>query len=77
MVFLKEFFTKVDFEKNQQTTKKYENYPGGKELDNGFVCRLVINMVQPNLCVTLHLTFMPLVPGPSTIYNISRGTSAF
>ena len=24
-------FEKVDFEKNQQTTKKLENYPGGKE----------------------------------------------
>ena len=30
MVFLKYFFDKVDFEKNQQTTKKHENFPGGK-----------------------------------------------
>ena len=29
-MFLKEFFEKVDFEKNQQTTK---NYPEGKALD--------------------------------------------
>ena len=29
---LKEVFEKVDFEKNQQTTKEYENYPEGKEL---------------------------------------------
>ena len=26
MVFLKEFFEKVDFEKNQQTTKKHEKF---------------------------------------------------
>ena len=27
MVFLKEFFKKVDFEKNQQTTNKHEKLP--------------------------------------------------
>ena len=27
MVFLKEFFKNVDFEKNQQTTKKHEKFP--------------------------------------------------
>ena len=27
MVFLKEFFQKVNFEKNQQTTKKHEKLP--------------------------------------------------
>ena len=27
MLFQKEFFEKVDFEKNQQTTKKHENFP--------------------------------------------------
>ena len=32
MVFLKIFFEKVDLEKNQQTAKKYKNFPGGKEL---------------------------------------------
>ena len=32
MVLLKEFFEKVDFEKNQQTTKRMENYPVGEEL---------------------------------------------
>ena len=31
MVFLKQFFEKVDFEKNQQTTKSMENYPVCKE----------------------------------------------
>ena len=31
MVFLKEFFEKVDFEKNQQTAKKH--YPLSKELN--------------------------------------------
>ena len=30
MVFLKEFFEKADFEKNRQTTKKDENFPGGR-----------------------------------------------
>ena len=32
VVFLKEFIEKVDFEKNQQMTKKHEKFPGGKEL---------------------------------------------
>ena len=32
MVFLKDFFQKVDFEKHQQTTKSMQNYPVGKEL---------------------------------------------
>ena len=27
MIFLKEFFQKINFEKNQQTTKKHENLP--------------------------------------------------
>ena len=27
MVFMKEFFEKADFEKNQQTTKKHEKFP--------------------------------------------------
>ena len=31
MVFLKEFFKKVDIEKHQQTTKSMKNYPVGKE----------------------------------------------
>ena len=30
MVFLEEFFDKVDFEQNQQTTKKHKNYPAGR-----------------------------------------------
>ena len=33
MVFLKEFFEKIDFEENQETTKSMKNYPVGKELD--------------------------------------------
>ena len=36
MVFLKEFFWKVDFEKNQQTTKKHENFP------SSLPCHLVL-----------------------------------
>ena len=32
MVYLKEFFEKVDFEKCQQLTKSMPNYPEGKEL---------------------------------------------
>ena len=34
MIFLKEFFEKVDFEKNQQTTKSMINYTGCKEFIN-------------------------------------------
>ena len=33
MVFLEEFFEKVDFEKNQQTTKKHEKFPGGQRVN--------------------------------------------
>ena len=32
MICLKEFFEKVDFEKNQQTTKSMKKYPTYKEL---------------------------------------------
>ena len=31
ILFLKEFFEKVDFEKNQQTTKKREKFPRDSE----------------------------------------------
>ena len=37
MVFLKEFLEKVDFEENQQTTKKHEKFPRGqivKDIEN-------------------------------------------
>ena len=44
MVFLKEFFKKVDFEKNQQTTKMHENYQLGK---GGFCTyAIVINLMN-------------------------------
>ena len=33
MLFLKEAFEKVDFEKHHQTTKSLKNYPIGKELN--------------------------------------------
>ena len=32
MVFLKEFFEKVDFEKISRRQRSRQNYPGGKEL---------------------------------------------
>ena len=35
MVFLNEFFGKVDFEKNQQTTKKHEQFPRGQRVKVG------------------------------------------
>ena len=34
MVFLKEFFKKIDFEKNQQTTKKHEKLPSRQRVKN-------------------------------------------
>ena len=37
MVFLKEFFEKVDFEKNQQTTKKHEKLPSRQRVNGGFL----------------------------------------
>ena len=33
MVFLKEFFEKVDFEKINRQQKSMKNFPGGKELN--------------------------------------------
>ena len=36
MVFLKDFFEKVDFEKNQQTTKKHKKFPRGQRV-KGFI----------------------------------------
>ena len=36
MVFLKEFFEKVDFEKIQQTTKKHEKFPREQRVKGGF-----------------------------------------
>ena len=33
MVFLKEFFEKFDFEKNQQMTKKHKNLPRRQRVD--------------------------------------------
>ena len=36
MVFLKEFFEKVDFEKNWQTTKKHEKFPRGQRVKTGW-----------------------------------------
>ena len=32
MVFMKEFFENIDFEKNQQTTKKHEKFPRGQRV---------------------------------------------
>ena len=46
MVFLKEFFEKVDFEKNQLMTKNMKNYPRGKEL-RSFACTR--NQYHPNV----------------------------
>ena len=36
MVFLKEFFEKVEFEKTQQTTKKHEKFPRGERVIGHF-----------------------------------------
>ena len=38
MVFQKEFFEKVDLEKNQQTTQNMTNFQGGRELSKEFDC---------------------------------------
>ena len=47
MVFLKKKFKKFDFEKNQQTTKKHENFTGGKELRE--IIFQVVNVWEHNL----------------------------
>ena len=46
MVFLKEFFEKVDFEKNQQTAKNRTNYPVGKECNQKDIWREVGNGIR-------------------------------
>ena len=49
MVFLKEFFRKIDFEKNQQTTKNMKNFLGGTWIHMHYVCRnLEIYIFQIN-----------------------------
>ena len=45
MVFLKEFFEKNDFEKNQQTTKKHEKFPKGQSVKH---VRLLKNKMTNN-----------------------------
>ena len=55
IVFLKEFFEKVDFEKNQQTTtKNHENYPACKDL--------VISWLLIFLLICLFVLFDSLRP---------------
>ena len=51
LVFLKEFFLNVDFEKNQQTTKKYARFPSilddsiiKGETDWSFLEKVLINL---------------------------------
>ena len=43
MVFLKDFFEKVDFEKNQQMTKKHENFSRGQRLNLHDKCLIFIH----------------------------------
>ena len=56
MVLLKEFFEKVDFEKNQQTTKKkiMKNFAGGKELRSNWFS-FPKNIVFPSLKIFILL----------------------
>ena len=56
MVFLKEFFEKVDFEKNQQTTKKKKkNYPACKELPRRLISKLSSRFLPPLRCQLKHI----------------------
>ena len=43
MVFLKEFFEKVDFEKNQQMTKNMKNFPGGNQLRDDYSSNIYLH----------------------------------
>ena len=53
MLFLKEFFEKVDFEKHQQTTKKHEKLPSGQRVNPGLMTMLT--PLMPNIvAVMLH-----------------------
>ena len=49
MVFLKEFFEKVDFEKNQQTTKKHEKLPSMQRVNTQQVKDRCNNVVYFNV----------------------------
>ena len=51
-IFLKEFYKKVDIEKNQQITKSMQNYPVGK---TSLQCYSVLSdiLVKNELCIPL------------------------
>ena len=54
MVFLKEFFKKFDFEKNQQTTKSMKNFPGGKVLKKDHNSGLSMHTTAVNSVAVIH-----------------------
>ena len=58
MVFLKQFFEKDDFEKNQQTTKNPENYPSCKEINPLIVRLILINFGRLNKYAFVRLGHM-------------------
>ena len=65
MVFLKELLEKIDFEKNQQTTKIMKNYPGGKELINVLLKMLQIFLKEYiKLQVSLREIELQVLPNP-------------
>ena len=41
MIFMKEYLNKVDFEKNQHTTKKWGKFPMGQRVKKSYLCDIV------------------------------------
>ena len=76
MVFLKEFFEKVDFEKNQQTTNiSMQNYPVGKELKFQVAkCKGINFVAASRLKIIFGRIVMEIVcGGNNTEYGLSVG----
>ena len=69
MVFLKEFFEKVDFEKTQQTTKHQENFPGSNELKQ----RILIDWPIPSKRNFKDMIFPVTIIWASSVVNLATG----
>ena len=63
MVFLKEFFEKIDFEKNQQMKKKHEKFPRGKRV------KLLLTQSVNYVIFDLDLTLSLLVSSADNLFK--------
>ena len=66
MVFLKYFFEKVDFEKNQQMTNSMQSYPVGKEIQKADL----ITSTNFKICLLFHDRVVQIVATAYAFENI-------